>query len=641
MGDDTVPFSDRFQDVYFSREDGLAETGHVFLAGNGLPARWQGSDTFTIAETGFGTGLNFLATWRAWRRSGAESSRLQYISIEKYPLERAALARAHDLFRELKPLSDALLGALDEPVDGFHRFHLDRGRLVLTLCHGDVVDMLRQLSATVDCWFLDGFAPAKNPEMWDEAVFREVARLSRPGTTFATFTVAGSVRRGLAAQGFRVEKRPGFGRKREMCAGVMERLPAYRPREPWFRPPSGHATDRHALVIGAGIAGAQVAHHLAERGWRVAVLERQPRPGLEGSGNPAAVVSPFLSAAPSLEEGYSVQSFLYLLRQLDRLDPAQRFHRRCGVLALSVDEAMRDRALRIGRRQLPPWLVRPVCADDAAALSGLATGLDGLLYPGAGWVEPAAWIRALLAHENIQLREHAAVADVVSRDGAWSAIDDAGETLAAAPVAVIASGRSMHWSPCRWIPTTPVAGQTSYLDAGQVTGKARCVVRFHGYLVPLDDPDRYLLGSTYRRDSTDATMDTTADRENWEILAADLPAIAKPGTPTPPALSGAHAAIRLTSGNRLPIAGPVPDPDRLARQYPAMLRRNHRSSGSEPVYPGGLYLSAAWGSRGMTNAALGGELLASMINDEPLPLQASIHHALHPARSLVRRLKQG
>lgn len=221
----SVPRSERFDDVYFSVEDGLAETRHVFLEGNRLPERWGDHDfrgTFVIGETGFGTGLNFLAAWLLWKtlRVNNNPRRLEFISVEKYPVNGAFIRDVLSVWEE--ELGDKLARFCDlypVPKTGAHSIDVAED-VRLTLHIGDVAEVLPTLEARVDAWFLDGFKPATNPEMWTDEVFSHMARLSHAGTSFATFTAAGDVRRGLQAAGFEVHKVPGFGRKRDMLTGV-------------------------------------------------------------------------------------------------------------------------------------------------------------------------------------------------------------------------------------------------------------------------------------------------------------------------------------------------------------------------------------------------------------------------------------
>ena len=218
-----TPYSPQFEDVYHSEHGGLAQARHVFLAGNGLPAAWRGRESFTIVETGFGLGLNFLAAWDAWRGDSHRCSRLHFVSVESRPLSAADLAAALAPFEELQPLARALATAWLPPLAGFHRLHFDAGRVILTLLFGEARDVLPQLVARADAFFLDGFSPARNPGAWSPGVVRELARIAVPGATLATWTVAGGVRTALIDAGFEVEKREGFASKREMLAGRKDR----------------------------------------------------------------------------------------------------------------------------------------------------------------------------------------------------------------------------------------------------------------------------------------------------------------------------------------------------------------------------------------------------------------------------------
>lgn len=215
-----APRSKEFDDIYFSVDDGLAETRHVFLQGNGLPDAWIGKDAFVIGETGFGTGLNFLATWQLFKKTSAKDTKLHFISVEKFPLSAKEIDNALKHWEELDDIREQLVVAY--PDDMSCVFEHDFGRVKLTLFFDDVVDGLKTFDENIDAWFLDGFRPATNPEMWTDQVFEHVGRLSKTGTHFATFTSAGFVRRGLEAVGFDVQKISGFGRKREMSVGVFQ-----------------------------------------------------------------------------------------------------------------------------------------------------------------------------------------------------------------------------------------------------------------------------------------------------------------------------------------------------------------------------------------------------------------------------------
>ncbi len=292
-----IPVSLRFHDVYASATGALADKRYVFLANSHLPKRWRRVRQFTIGELGFGAGLTFLATWALWRETAPTSARLHYFSVERYPLRRADLERALRPWPELVPLRETLLRLWPPAEPGFHRLILEPGRVDLTLLLGDVGEMLPQFHGQVDAWFLDGFAPAVNGAMWSEEVLRQVAARTEPGGTFTTYTAAGWVRHRLEAVGFRVEKRPGYGRKKEMLRGRFDGANPEPDTAPWFHLPQRvSVSPRSAVVIGAGLAGTASAQALAWRGWRVNLIERHQGPAREASGNAVGVVAPLVVA---------------------------------------------------------------------------------------------------------------------------------------------------------------------------------------------------------------------------------------------------------------------------------------------------------------------------------------------------------
>lgn len=283
---DGTPFSPVFGDVHHATHGGPAQARHVFLGGNDLPQRWRDRERFVILETGFGLGLNFLATWQAWRTDAWRCRRLHFISIEKHPLAAPDLAVAQQAWPEFSGLAATLRQHWPPLTPGSHRLHLDDDRVILTLVFADAASQMREVDAAVDAFYLDGFAPASNPEIWSLPVCKALARLAAPGATIATWSLARPVRDALAAVEFDLERRPGFAARREMLVGH------FRSRRPERRPPPG---ERRAIVIGAGIAGSTVAHRLAASGWQVAVLEQAAAPGQGASGNLAGMLRPLPS----------------------------------------------------------------------------------------------------------------------------------------------------------------------------------------------------------------------------------------------------------------------------------------------------------------------------------------------------------
>lgn len=217
------PFAKAFQDIYFSTDNGLKETEYVFLSQNNLAHRFNTlrAESFIIAETGFGTGLNFLSTWKLWEEKASANNHLHFISIEKYPLNVDDLNQALHYWPTLSHYSQQLLKQYPKKISRYHQCVFGNGQITLSLFIGDIQEQLINLNTPIDAWFLDGFSPAKNPDMWTHHLFLKMAQLAKKQTTFATFTSAGSVRRGLQEAGFTVKKQPGFGKKREMLSGFF------------------------------------------------------------------------------------------------------------------------------------------------------------------------------------------------------------------------------------------------------------------------------------------------------------------------------------------------------------------------------------------------------------------------------------
>ncbi len=374
------PVSRVFGDVYFSAEGGLEETRAVFLGGCGLPEAWSGRSRYVLAETGFGTGLNIMATLDLWRRTREPGARLHVFSVEAHPLLRADAARAHAAWPELAGISEALLDQWPKPTPGFHRIDLPAWNATLDIGHGDAAEMLQGWQGRADAWFLDGFAPSSNPDMWREEVLGLIAARSAPDARLATFTVAGAVRRGLAANGFDVSKVAGFGRKRERLEARL--AGAVRTASPL---PS-------VIVVGAGVAGAAVVRALRRHGVEPLVVEAE-EPGAGASGAPAALVTPRLDAGRGPVAALGAQAFLRAV-DIYRREAADAVLTE-GVLRLARDERDAARLARIAAQPLwPEAALRPVDARSAAAILGEDTSRTGLLMADALVVEPPTLLRA-------------------------------------------------------------------------------------------------------------------------------------------------------------------------------------------------------------------------------------------------------
>ncbi|QJD57721.1 bifunctional tRNA (5-methylaminomethyl-2-thiouridine)(34)-methyltransferase MnmD/FAD-dependent 5-carboxymethylaminomethyl-2-thiouridine(34) oxidoreductase MnmC [Pseudomonas sp. gcc21] len=646
--DDGQPFSVEFDDVYFSRESGLEETRHVFLQHNALPERWaQLRDTarFCIAETGFGTGLNFLCAWQLWDSLAPAGARLHFVSTEKYPLSLIDMQRALALWPELEPWSAQLLAQYSDLAKGWQHFSLADGRVTLTLLVGDLLETLPQLEASVDAWFLDGFAPAKNPDMWQQPLYDQMARLSSPGATVATFTSVGAVRRGLQAAGFNMRKVKGFGRKREMLAGTFVQVPEQPWQAPWFaRPAPAETGGRRALIIGAGLAGCCTAFSLARRGWRVTVIERHASEAQEASGNPQGILYCKLSPHQTRLSRFIQASYAYSLRLLhETLAQNEDNWAACGVLQLSADLKESARLAALAEQGYPDQFLHGVDAQRASQVAGVELNAGGLFFPQGGWVNPPALCKALLQHPNIQLLACSEALQLAREDSSWQVLNDQGDVIAQAEIAVIcAAADSQRFAPSTHLPLKRIRGQITHLPATEQSRALSTVLCSEGYVSPARRGEHHL-GASFRFDRLDTEPSAEENQSNLALLESLSPALAAKlgsGLLQPDQLV-ARAALRCTTPDYLPVIGPLADADAFMRDYAVLSKDASKKPNQPTTWHPGLYVNAGHGSRGLISCPLSGEQIAAWIDGEPLPLPRELAHAVHPNRFLLRELIRG
>ncbi|MCP1344284.1 bifunctional tRNA (5-methylaminomethyl-2-thiouridine)(34)-methyltransferase MnmD/FAD-dependent 5-carboxymethylaminomethyl-2-thiouridine(34) oxidoreductase MnmC, partial [Halomonas sp. FL8] len=567
-----APHSTRYEDVYFSRHDGRAETEHVFIRHNRLPERfsaWQASRPFTIGETGFGTGLNMLCAWACFERCAPASARLHLVSTEKHPLRRDDLERALAAWPDFSHKARTLVAQWPEPVSGVHRLILD-DRVTLDLHFGDSAERLSRLDGKADAWFLDGFAPARNPDMWQPALFEAMAAHSHPGATFATFTCAGFVKRGLKAAGFAWEKVAGFGRKREMLRGRIDTplTDASRQATPWFTSPAA-LPARHVAVIGAGLAGASVAEALARRGVQVTLLDRQA-PGTGASGNRQGALYVKLAAETNLQSRVYLAGLLHTRRWLARLDPDGELWQDCGVLQLAQTdkEALRQAAFMDAHR-LPSDVIESVDADRAGELADTPLARGGLDYSGAGWVRPAALCQRLAATAGVHFR-HGEVMALTATDTGWQLALADGEAIAADQVVVATAWQAPQLTQLSWLTLRPIRGQVSEIRVPADAPTLSRVVCAGGYAPPAVDGVQ-CFGATFAPNHTGTELREADHAANLAELQRTLPtyvaALAKAGVDWNPAHMSGRAALRAATPDKTPYAGPVPDAERWLSDY--------------------------------------------------------------------------
>ncbi|HEV3424701.1 MAG TPA: bifunctional tRNA (5-methylaminomethyl-2-thiouridine)(34)-methyltransferase MnmD/FAD-dependent 5-carboxymethylaminomethyl-2-thiouridine(34) oxidoreductase MnmC [Paraburkholderia sp.] len=639
--DNGTPFSPRYDDIYHSAVGGLAQAQYVFLQGNGLPGRWQGRRIFTVLETGFGMGINFLMTWAAWRADPARCERLHFVSTEKHPFTRADLLAAYAATvadASIAGLGQTLADAWPMLVPGTHRLEFEGGQVTLTLVLGDAAQTLPTLWLRADAFYLDGFAPAKNPELWTPAIFKSLARVAGEDATFATYTSAGDVKRALTQTGFEYRKIEGFGWKRAMLVGRF--APRWRVRR--HEPPAPPALrERHAIVIGAGLAGCAVIERLAARGWRVTSLERHGELAREASGNPAGVFHPMLSRDDSVASRITRAGFLYALQRWASLTQAGHRPTRGaeGLLQLaSNEEEARMMAAALAAFDYPAGYVTPVGQAEAERIAKLPLAQGGWFFPRGGWIDPATLCAAQCAAAGEQLERRFGVdaAGIERVDDQWDVFDVSGQTVARAPVVIFANAHdAARVAGLRYAPTRSVRGQLTLLPAGRVPSLGVPVVG-EGYAVPLPDGVT-LTGATYDIDDPERSLQPAGQTENLERLAWMLPTLANTIDSQQAASLPGRVAFRCVTSDRLPMIGALADEQ-------AAIHEAGRLRGAWPLdlpRATGLYGAFAYGSRGLVWAGLGAELIASQIEGEPWPIERTLAEDLDPARFLLRALRLG
>ena len=700
------PYAPDYGDVYHPAAGAWQQARGVFLSGNGLPGRWQGRERFVILETGFGLGNNCLATWATWRQDEQRCDRLFFVSIEKHPLRTADLAAVHGLpdavaladpasanLANLPPCSsDAtgtsgndelwrralaarLLAAWPPLTPGWHTLHLDHivnangheQSLTLLLGLGDVAELLPGLQASVDAFYLDGFTPARNPQMWHGPMLSRINRLAASDATAATWSSARVVREALTQAQFEVKKRPGDNGK--WAITVARHQPRFiHPASPgglWLTP-----SRRDAIVIGAGIAGCSASDALTREGWRVTLLDGNAGPAHGASGNPGGLFHTIVHGDDGMHARAHRAAALATWRRVRAwIDRGALPGQAAGLLRLDPkQDANGARALA----ERLPWLGEQATwldQGEASERCGLPVPSGGWWFAQAGWMSPADACRLLLSAAAARRQRdgkpllHAHWSTTVHAlrrtEGGWQALGMHGQVLATAGSIVIANA----WQANALLDTLPadqavacppvsaVRGQVSVLPAQLAGPKPLAPVAGQGYVLSLSD-GRLLCGATTQHHDDEAVL-RQADHLHNLNQAMRLGAL-PPGTDEQ-RLAEIAAAMNATGGtgpltgrvgwrattpDRLPLVGALPwHPDRLAAQPPARAEQVRMLPRERDAH-GGLYLLGGLGSRGLTWSVLAGELLAHWVCGTPCPVEAELRDALDPARFLARRHRQ-
>lgn len=653
---DGQPFSEMFDDIYYSSNEGENISGerefnHVFFKNNGLPERWQTSHDFVIAELGFGSGLNCLLTIREWLQHLTETKQtkcLHYIAIEKYPLSPETIVTLISRYPELKYLCDELVENYPPAVETSHSRRLFDGRVVIHYMFMDVFEALKDERFNVDAWYLDGFTPARNSDMWSQELFLKLAQNSNQGARCSTYTAAGFVKRNLMAANFDVTKVPGYGKKREMLVakynGAEKKQFNYKDK-PWFSlaeiPVARH---KKATVIGAGIAGLSVAYALVRRGWQVTIIDRHEAVAQEASSNPVALVYPRLSVNNKVDTDFYIAAYHHALYELSNLQSknAQSFWFDSGLLQL-IDKTriteilnrfqFNEDVLSIDERLINKNDVNDKDKNKEKEKVTVDIKKAGVVIPGI----LCETIKAECGDKLII--KQAIIEHIKPVDRGWQCLAGT-QIIDESEILIVANGVSLNaLDGLINFPVEKIRGQVVSLRANALSQAMVSSVSSEVYLTPSIN-NRHYLGASYTRGNDSVAID--ADDTAWLLkkLADNVIDEVVADVFTQLDYVDAWVGFRAMSKDRVPIVGAVPDADFYHAEYGDICHGNVTKSYLPAKYMKGLYVTSAHGSRGFTTSFLSAEIIASQIQGEPAPVAKSIVDYLSPSRFIVNECKR-
>ncbi len=611
---DDTPESTAHGDIYYPAGEGIAAAQHVFLTPNRIPDKWQShSGPFTIGELGFGTGLNFFLTLKEWHECpDKKATWLHFISCEKHPLKPEDIEKALLCYPELSDLTSLFLSKLTEPLAGVQRIPFHDLSASLTLLYGDAAETLAKLDqrSVVDAWYLDGFAPGKNPEMWASELISLMSSLSAPGATFGTFTAAGHVRRSFEESGFEVTKFKGFAGKRESICGKLSSEQAMHKKS--------NPLPRSAALIGGGLAAACLAESLTRRGIEVHILEKQSEIALGASGNPAGILLPYITLSPTIPSRFYLKAFQYALNSY----PEELLNRK-PILHFPSTQRLEKLLKKFDQTELSKNIAHVVTPSFIKEQFQIESPSSAFLYPNGAWVRP----REICNHltQSSSLKNHIAVnteaLSFTRENEQWHVFDSDQSEIISTDILILTNAYDcQQFDQSSWLPVEPVRGQLIRTKEQPFSKDLSAILCYDGYCLPADN-GFHTLGATYDHHNLTA-----------KPLESDTQTILKRIQQWCPefrfeSATFARVAFRTTTYDRFPLLGKVPDFERAKER-------------AEIEYINNLYVATGFGSRGLISCPLAAEILSAEICGEVLPVDEDIYRALQPERYMKRCIER-
>lgn len=668
-----IPVSQEYGDVYFSLVDGLEESQYVFIDSNDLPARFSSdaveksdhNTPFVVAEAGFGSGLNFLLTWKNWLKVDQKDRRpLHFISYEKHPLTRSDLEKSLSKWPALRSFSCQLVKKYPFTIAGQHNLEFESGRVKLSLVFGDIADTLPLYRFKADCWYLDGFSPNKNPEMWTPQLFEKVARLSHLNATFSTFAAASIVRKGLEAAGFEVKRKSGFGKKREMLLGhLSSRIPCKStPKTTEYNwsleaendqlQPDPHQQSKpqfDVIVIGAGLAGLTSAAALSKQNLKVALLDEKEEPAAGASGQSQLVMyAKFPSERNKLFTfvEHCLNNSLQYYQSIQESSKQLKFWHPCGVLQLAWNEKEAEKQARFSAniKQLPGDFVRSIDENEASSYAGFNLKTGGLWFEKAGWLDPKMYAAYLLNSNKIECFYKQQVCELSQAPDKTWLVTTKHHQFTANNVVVCTSNNSTELSQLSHLPIKPLRGQvTSIRNKNNIQAQeAKCVLTGEGYLCPPVEGWHHF-GATFNLDSVDTCTNLKDNEKNFLAIQNWNPTWLAT-TDSPSTLCDfdltSKAGLRCTTPDYIPIVGQAPVFDEMLATFAKLRVGANSCKHLYGHYYEGLYLNIGHGSKGLFTTPIAAELITQEICGGAPPVNENLRTMLSPARFIIKHLKQ-
>jgi tRNA 5-methylaminomethyl-2-thiouridine biosynthesis bifunctional protein len=599
-------------DVYFSKAGAVDEAIYVFIEGNNLAEKFRSERNITVGELGFGFGLNFILTWKAFEESSSTGF-LLYLSCESNPVCTEDLRQFYSDRPELMSYLERLLKVLPGNIRGSFRLALSPS-VTLQIMIGDALESLSNLRrGRIDAWYLDGFSSHVNPEMWSLPILQQVSRFCGLGSTLASYSVAGQFRRDLAACGFEVEKVPGFGFKREALRAKFT--------------DEGVTRSSHPLrvaIIGGGLAGTAVAQALAKRGVRSTLLHREEEVGGGASGNLFGILMPHLSLQPSPEAEFYLAGFLLGISEISLLLAEGRISGELnGVLRLCTNDRLTRLFAELERLGFPREFV-----------DRLQQPSNGLFFGRGGYVSPPQLCRSMLADAG-QLAVRSCgveVNDIVYGEDGIGVFCSDGSTLEVDVVCLGQGYESLPFLSRHNLPIEKVRGQVVTLKHRAESHAITFPICYDGYITPAPN-GVHLLGGTFDHNDDREDPDSEQTEDLLRRLGNNIPTFGFGAAD----VIESRVSFRGMTPDRLPIAGAVYDPTSFESKFRATGLRVLPEDASIR----GLFTTTGLGSKGLISAHLVAEVVVSELLNEPAPISKRLLDAISPARFFARAIKRG